>query len=180
MRAVAVTTVSRWVLVLMVALGALLAGYFTYLWHQPPITPQDAAQVLLTTTLPDLQGQQQPIAQWRGQVLIVNFWATWCPPCLREIPEFMRLQEQYRGRGVQFVGIAIDSRSKVAEFADRLGINYPVLVAELEGISLARQAGNRLGGLPFTVIIDRQGRTSKIELGVLDENKLLPILAPLL
>jgi thiol-disulfide isomerase/thioredoxin len=175
-----VTTVTRWVLVLLVAAGALLAGYFTYLWNQQPVTPQDAAQVLLTTSLPDLQGQQQPIAQWKGQVLIVNFWATWCPPCLKEIPEFIRLQEQYRARGVQFVGIAIDDRGKVAEFADRLGMNYPVLVAELEGIALARKAGNRLGGLPFTVIIDRQGRTSKIELGVLDEKKLLPILGALL
>ena len=164
----------------MVAVGALFAGYFTYLWNEKPVAPQDAAQVLLAASLPDLQGQQQPIAQWRGNVLIVNFWATWCPPCLKEIPEFIRLQEQFGARGVQFVGIAIDDHSKVVEFAARLGVNYPILMAETEGISLARQAGNRLGGLPFTVIIDRQGSTSKIELGALDERKLRPILDALL
>ena len=157
-----------------------MAGYFTHLWNEEPAKHADAAQVLLATSLPDLQGQAQSVAQWKGQVLVVNFWATWCPPCLKEIPEFIRMQEHLRPHGVQFVGIAIDDPAKVAAFAGRMGINYPVLMAETEGISLARQAGNRLGGLPFAVIIDRQGRTSKVELGVLNEQKLLPILQGLL
>jgi thiol-disulfide isomerase/thioredoxin len=163
-----------------VAVAALVAGYLTSIWIQKPVPSQDAAEVLLATTLPDLRGERQAILQWKGKVLVVNFWATWCPPCLKEIPEFIRLQEKMRDRGVQFVGIAIDDQQKVAKFAADLGINYPVLMAEVEGITLARQAGNRLGGLPFTVIIDRQGRTAKIELGVLDERKLLPILQGLL
>jgi peroxiredoxin len=90
------------------------------------------------------------------------------------------MQDEFRDRQVQFIGIAIDDSQKVVQFAAKLGINYPVLMAETEGISLARQAGNRLGGLPFTVIIDRQGRTAKIELGTLDERKLVPILQGLM
>ena len=135
--------------------------------------------MLLAATLPDLRGERQAMAQWKGNVLVVNFWATWCPPCLKEIPEFIRMQAALRDRRVQFVGIAIDDPHKVADFAAKMGINYPVLVAETEGISLARAAGNRLGGLPFTVVIDRQGKTARIELGTLDEAKLLPVLQAL-
>ena len=175
------TRVTAGVLAVGVALSAAVAGYFTYLWmERPGSVGADAAQVLLATSLPDLKGESQAIGQWKGKVLVVNFWATWCPPCLKEIPEFIRLQEQLGNRGVQFVGIAIDEKGKVEKFATSLGINYPILIGELEGITLARQAGNRLGGLPFTVIIDRQGRTAKIELGVLDERKLRPILEALL
>jgi thiol-disulfide isomerase/thioredoxin len=162
------------------ALIALLAGYVSYSWFQGPDAGEDAAQVLLAASLDDLSGSKQALSQWRGRVLVVNFWATWCPPCLKEIPEFVRLQDKYGARGVQFIGIAIDEKSKVVKFAATLGINYPVLLAESEGISLARRAGNRLGGLPFTVIINRQGGTAKVELGTLDENKLSPILEPLL
>ena len=163
-----------------IACAALGAGYLTSIWVQKPVPSQDAAEVLLATTLPDLHGERQALAQWKGKVLVVNFWATWCPPCLKEIPEFIRMQDEFGDRNVQFVGIAIDDRQKVADFAAKLGINYPVLMAEIEGISLSRQAGNRLGGLPFTVIIDRQGRTAKVELGTLDEKKLVPILRALL
>ena len=174
------TWITRGILTVAVALGALLMGYFSYIWMQKPATSADAAGVLLATSLPDLRGERQAIGQWKGKVLVVNFWATWCPPCLKEIPEFVRLQDQLGSQGVQFVGIAIDDKAKVDAFAAKLGVNYPLLIAETEGISLARQAGNRLGGLPFTVIIDRQGNTAKIELGTLDEKKLMPILNPLL
>ena len=174
------TKVSRWILGIGIALAALTAGMFTRLWVQEPVTAADAAQVLMATSLLDVNGHLQPLEQWKGKVLVVNFWATWCPPCLKEIPEFVRMQAEYGDRGVQFVGIAIDDKQKVAKFAAQLAINYPLLIAETEGITLARQAGNRLGGLPFTVIIDRRGNTAKIELGTLDEKKLAPILKALL
>jgi peroxiredoxin len=90
------------------------------------------------------------------------------------------LQTRYGDQGVLFVGIAIDDRAKVADFVTKFEMNYPVLMAQQEGLTLARDAGNRMGGLPFTVIIDRHGRTNKVELGVLDEAKLEPILQELL
>jgi thiol-disulfide isomerase/thioredoxin len=175
-----VTKVTRAFALLAVAIMALSGGYFVHLWLLEPESANDPASVLLAASLPDLAGRQQPLTQWQGKVIIVNFWATWCPPCLREIPEFVRVQERLGARGVQFVGIAIDDHAKVAAFVASHAINYPVLMAESEGIALARAAGNRLGGLPFTVIIDRQGRTAKVELGTLDEKKLIPLLTPLL
>lgn len=174
------TKLTRFVVFAAVAAIALMAGYFAHLWITPAVPGKDAAQVLLAATLPDPNGKPQAIAQWRGKVLVVNFWATWCPPCLKEIPEFVRLQNQYGAKGVQFVGIAIDQSDKVASFMAQHGMNYPVLIAEKDGITLARESGNRLGGLPFTVIIDKSGRIAHVELGVLEEKKLAPILDQLL
>jgi thiol-disulfide isomerase/thioredoxin len=166
----------RGFLFFVVALGALALGYYARTSTEGPESGRDAAQVLLAATLDDLNGKPQPLAQWRGKVMVVNFWATWCPPCLKEIPDFVRLQTRYGDQGVVFVGLAIDDKDKVAGFVSKFGMNYPVLIAQKEGLNLARDAGNRLGALPFTVIIDRHGRTARVELGELDENKLAPIL----
>lgn len=175
------TRMNRGFLFFVVALAALAAGYFARTSFFDAGEPrQDAAQVLLAASLNDLDGKPQPLAQWRGKVMVVNFWATWCPPCLKEIPEFVRLQQRYGDQGVQFLGLAIDDRTRVASFVAQHGMNYPVLMAEKEGLELARNAGNRLGALPFTVIIDKHGRTAKVELGVLDEAKLVPMLEALL
>lgn len=163
-----------------VALLAVAGGYFARLWLATDTPQQDPGTVLLATRLNDPTGAPQPMAQWQGKVLVVNFWATWCPPCLKEIPEFIRLQQRYGAKGVQFVGIAIDGTSQVTGFMATHGVNYPVLMAEREGLDLARAAGNRLGGLPFTVVIDRQGRAAHVELGVLDEKRLAPLLDRLL
>ena len=171
---------ARFVLVVVIAVLALAGGYLARLWLATDIPAQDPGEVLLAARLNDPVGQPQALAQWQGKVLVVNFWATWCPPCLKEIPEFVRLQQRYGPKGVQFVGIAIDDKTRVLGFMAQTGMNYPVLMAEREGLDLSRAAGNRLGGLPFTVVIDRQGKAAKVELGVLDEHKLAPILDRLL
>ena len=112
---------------------------------------------LAKASFTDLAGQTQPLDQWRGKVLVVNFWATWCPPCLKEIPEFIRMQARYREQGLQFVGVAIDQPEKVAPFAEKMGFNYPVLIGALDAVELLRTLGNQHGGLPFTVVFDRSG-----------------------
>jgi len=111
-------------------------------------------------------------------VLVVNFWATWCLPCLEEIPAFVQMQEKFGNQGLQFVGIAIDNPVKVRDFAVKYRMNYPVLVGELDAIELARAVGNKFGGLPFTVIMDRKGRLIGTELGGLNEQKLTAIIRP--
>lgn len=174
------TRFNRGFLFFVVAIVALAAGYYARTSGDVDEPPADAAKVLLAASLADLDGKMQPLAQWRGKVMVVNFWATWCPPCLKEIPEFVRMQQRFGDQGVQFLGLAIDDRAKVASFVAQHGMNYPVLIAEKEGLTLARNAGNRLGGLPFTVIIDKHGRTARVELGVLDEKKLVPMLEALL
>jgi peroxiredoxin len=107
--------------------------------------------------LPDLDGQLQSVSQWDGKVLALNFWASWCPPCVREIPAFIQLQEKYGERGVQFVGVAIDRAEAAREFAQKLGINYPLLYGVQSAMEISEQYGNFNGTLPYTVLIDRNG-----------------------
>ena len=107
--------------------------------------------------LPDLDGVIREVQEWDGRVLVVNFWATWCPPCRREMPGFIALQNQYAERGLQFVGIAIDEQTAVADVVQELGVNYPTLMGQADAMELGRRFGNTLGALPYTVIVDRQG-----------------------
>ncbi|MGD8742709.1 MAG: TlpA disulfide reductase family protein [Granulosicoccaceae bacterium] len=120
--------------------------------------------------LPDLEDRVRSVAEWDGKVIIVNFWATWCPPCRKEMPAFIELQEQYGEQGLQFVGIAIDEKDKVIDFSDTYGVNYPMLVGDLDAIKLGKAYGNRFGALPYTVIIDREGRIAFTQRGELLKN----------
>jgi len=132
------------------------------------------------TRLADLKGGAQTLGQWQGQVLVVNFWATWCAPCREEIPGFVRMQERYGPRGLQFVGIAIDQPDEVAKFSREFHINYPLLMGGLETMELMRQAGNRAGVLPYTLVIARDGKLVSREPGGLKESRLERIIQPLL
>lgn len=162
-----------------VAAVAAAAGFGLNLWRVSGDADADAAQAILAARLPDVTGREQALAQWQGKVLVVNYWATWCAPCREEMPMFVRLQDKYRDRGLQFVGIAIDQREPVARFAQELGINYPLLIGGIDTIELSRRAGNRAGGLPFTLVFDRRGRLAGTALGELKEAKLEAMLAPL-
>jgi thiol-disulfide isomerase/thioredoxin len=171
------------VLFLAVAAAALAAGFLLHPAQRarpPAAQPAGAAGSILDATLPDLSGQHQRLDQWRGKVLVVNFWATWCGPCRKEIPELVRAQASHGPRGLQIVGIAIDDRDKVGPYAAQMSINYPILVGELDAMDLARAAGNELGGLPFTVVFGRDGKAAHTELGTLDEAKLVRLIEPLL
>jgi thiol-disulfide isomerase/thioredoxin len=143
-------------------------------------TGPDAAPQLLALSLPDLQSKSRTLAEWRGKVMVVNFWATWCPPCREEIPGFVRLNRKYADKGVQFVGISIDSADKVKEYADENHIDYTLLIGDSGAMNLAPAFGNRSMGLPFTVILDRSGATYQVRIGRLDEPDLEAILARLI
>jgi peroxiredoxin len=118
-------------------------------------------------SLPDLHGAVHNSSEWQGKVLAINFWATWCPPCVKETPGFVELQKQYGAQGLQFVGIAIDSKDKVQDFMTTYGVNYPMLIGEDKAIQVAKDYGNRFGALPYTVIIDRQGTIQLVQRGEL-------------
>ena len=128
----------------------------------------------------DLQGSPRSLAEWRGKWLVANFWATWCAPCLEEIPLLMATRRLRVGKGLEIVGIAIDQEAKVAQFAAKMQIDYPILVAGADGLELIRTLGNRSGGLPFTVFLDRTGRIAQNKLGVLRQPELDAILAALM
>ena len=132
------------------------------------------------TQLPDLKQQNQPLNQWLGKVLVVNFWATWCPPCRQEIPGFIRLQERLGMQGVQFIGIALDDADKVATFVQESRINYPILLGSSQAAALSYSSGNQSGGLPYTVLFNRQGNAVATLTGGVSEARLEALLKPLL
>ena len=141
--------------------------------------PRDAT-ALLSLSLPDTSGQQQSLSQFRGRVVIVNFWATWCEPCREEMPDFVRAQREFGGRGLQFVGIAVDQPQKVEQFARELELNYPALIGGYGAVELSKTLGNILSALPFTVVIDRDGAVVDTQLGPFKPGKLRSTIVKLL
>ena len=146
---------------------------------------KDAAQLKFDThaghfSLADINGVLHQSEEWQGKILVVNFWATWCPPCRKETPMFVELQDIYADRGLQFLGIAIDEIGKVKDFVDSYAVNYPTLIGEKDAVALAKKYGNRFGALPYTVIINREGIIVHAQAGEMKREKTEKILLSLL
>lgn len=124
-----------------------------------------AVAQLLSTPLQDVTGHAQTLARYEGRVLVVNFWASWCGPCVAEMPELVRLNDAYGRKGIQFVGIGVDSPQNVQNFLKKVPVDYPILVSGFGGTDLARSLGNAAGALPFTVVIDANGVVRSTKLG---------------
>jgi peroxiredoxin len=131
-------------------------------------------------SLPDVSGKLRNIAEWDGKVIAINFWATWCPPCIKEIPEFIELQHKYQEQGLQFIGIALQRPEEVIGFMEKYGMNYPVLAGEMEVIEISETYGNDIGALPYTVIINREGHIHFVKRGPLEIARAEEIISELL
>jgi thiol-disulfide isomerase/thioredoxin len=127
--------------------------------------------------LKDLAGTRHSISEWDGKALIVNFWATWCAPCRREIPLLNKIRKEYAANGVEVVGIAVDFADDVKTYASRFPIDYPLLVGEQEGLDAARAFGVATLAFPFTAFTDSRGRVLTVHLGELHEPTARAILA---
>jgi thiol-disulfide isomerase/thioredoxin len=125
--------------------------------------------VLYASSFVGLDGKTVSLGQWQNQLLVLNFWATWCGPCKEEMPIFDRIQSRLDAKGVQIVGIAADSQAKVANFKKQLPVSYPLLPDEAGAIELSKRLGNRLGLLPHTVVIAPGGEIVYAKLGVVNE-----------
>jgi thiol-disulfide isomerase/thioredoxin len=117
--------------------------------------------------LADRAGQMRSLADWQGKSLIVNFWATWCAPCRREIPLLQQIANDHRDEGFEVIGIAVDFRDKVLAYADEMKIEYPLLIGEQEALDAAAAFGIESIGFPFTVFTDAQGRIVAAHMGEL-------------
>lgn len=170
----------RNLLLLVAALAALVTGYYAALWLRAPATDTATGGQAVEFRLPDLAGKEHRLEEWRGRVVVLNFWATWCPPCREEIPLFIEFQKRQGAQGLQFVGIAIDDAAAVAAYQREIGINYPSLLAGDGGLNLMRAYGNGAGGLPFSVILDRDGRIAARKVGAFRRVELEALLSPLL
>jgi len=138
--------------------------------------PGVGGDALLAVTLPDAAGAQQSLDQWRGKLLVVNFWATWCAPCREEMPLFVKAQNEHGAKGLQFVGIAVDDVDKVRGFASEIGVNYPTLIGGYGAMELSKSLGNSLMALPFTVVVDRNGKIVLRHLGPIKPDQLDAVL----
>jgi thiol-disulfide isomerase/thioredoxin len=118
-------------------------------------------------SMPDREGQMRSITSWTGKSMIVNFWATWCAPCRREIPLLNQIQQQQTAQGFQVIGVAVDARDEVLEYAEANTIDYPVLIGEESGIEAASKLGQGSLGLPLTAFTDRQHRVVATHAGEL-------------
>lgn len=172
--------------VLLVGTVAMVCGFagflfYYYQWRvERPADPVEAGRQVMGARLTNLSGKPEAFEQWRGKVLVVNFWATWCAPCREEIPGFVRFQATHAADGVQFVGIAIDQKERVASYAAEMGMNYPLMVGGIETMEFSKRIGNQMAVLPFTVILDRAGKVQATQVGILKPEKLESIIKPLL
>jgi peroxiredoxin len=141
---------------------------------------RSGAADLLAARFQDLEGRPRRLLEWQGRALLCNFWATWCAPCLEEVPLLVAAKQQLRSNGTEIVGISFDSAVKVKAFAAKFEVNYPLLIADATTLNLLRRLGNSSGGLPYTVALDRNGALIQRHLGALKEADLRQVLESLL
>lgn len=167
------------------AAGFGLQRFMTSTDDLPAALPEQAFSDVLGKPRPefaleDIDGNVRNVREWDGKVLLVNFWATWCPPCIKETPLLIELQHKYGDQGLQIIGLAIDDEKSVRDFVDTQGIDYPIVAGELEAMELARRFGNRLNALPYSAFVDRNGDIVHIKAGDIEKEEAESIIQSLL
>jgi len=144
-----------------------------------PKVSDGVRQQLLALTLPDSDGRPQAMQQWQGKVIVINFWATWCPPCRKEMPLLDAAQRKWANKGVQIVGIGIDEADAIHSYAVTNKLAFPLLVGGAELVDLTVALGNAAQGLPFSVVIAPDGRVAQTKLGAFKDDALDKLLQEL-
>jgi peroxiredoxin len=159
----------RGLLLGLAGVAAAAGGAFSWQRHAARDAEQraeaEAVAILFQQTLPDSRGEVFRFESLRGHQVVANFWASWCAPCVEEMPELSSLADEVAASGTRFVGIGVDNPDSVARFAQKLPVSYPLVVANATGAFLAARFGNHAGALPYTVVIDPAGRVKTKILG---------------
>ena len=178
-----------WLIVVLAGALGLAAGIGVR-WYWPDEEPASTAAADATGpaaiigerrpafSLPNRAGNRRAIEDFDGQVVLVNFWATWCPPCVREMPALDALQQELGDRGLQVVGVALDDTDAVREFAREHDIGYPLLVGSRKAFDLAGEYGNARGTLPYTVVVGREGLIRATHMGALTQAEARALVEP--
>ena len=163
----------QWISIIGISLLALLAGVVTSQWiYKTGLASDPAIKAFFANSWQTPDGKSVDADKWRGKVLVVNFWASWCPPCVEEMPTLDKLQQEFKAQNVLFVGIGIDSPSNIREFLAKTPVSYPIVIGGMEGSNLSKQMGNSQGALPYTIIINSQGKATSSKLGKISEEDL--------
>ena len=145
-------------------------------WYTRGNVPGEEAK-LMAASFESLDGSTVPMKTWQGKTMVINFWATWCGPCREEMPEFVKAQSEFAGKGLQFVGIAVDRREPVVRFAKELAINYPILLADAAWLDAVKTMGNPQGVLPFTMVISPRNEVMLRRVGKLKYGEIAAMFA---
>ena len=163
----------QWISIIGFNLVALAAGVMTSQWiFKTELAEDPAIKAFFANSWQTPDGKSVDTKEWQGKVLVVNFWASWCPPCVEEMPTLDLLQKEFLQQNVLFVGIGIDSPSNIREFLNMTPVSYPIVIGGLEGSNLSKQMGNTSGALPYTVIINSKGQAVYSKLGKISEDEL--------
>ena len=163
----------QWISIIGISLVALAAGVLTSQWiFRAGLADDPAIKAFFANSWQTPDGKSVDTNEWRGKVLVVNFWASWCPPCVEEMPTLDKLQAEFKTKNVLFVGIGIDSPSNIRQFLEKTPVSYPIVIGGLEGSNISKQMGNAQGALPYTVIMNTQGKANSSKLGKISEEEL--------
>jgi thiol-disulfide isomerase/thioredoxin len=165
----------RTALILLIAALSLVAGVAVRNWWF-----EETTVPLPEPRLVDLAGRAHTLSEWQGKILILNFWATWCPPCREEMPDFDRLQRELGSDGVQFVGVALDDAGAVRSFLEQHPVNYPILIGDDRTPAWSDSLGNTHAVLPFSVLFDQNGQISHTQIGLFHPAEIRSRIQPLI
>lgn len=167
------------VLIIVLGLGIRQVLYRPVVATPSHVYGSESAEPLFASNFVDLAGKMQALNQYKGKIVVVNFWASWCGPCREEMPELSTLHTQYRDQNVVVLGVAVDNAEDVKSFIDSAPVSYPIVIADDAGMPLAQQMGNNQGVLPYTAIVRPDGSLANVYFGRINQQVLEQTLVPI-